>query len=69
MKVYTIDGVDKKFVPAVRTASAAFVHCLQRIRICCTLLCLRPHCTAIPQFHLLTAMAICAPSPEALYFS
>jgi len=68
-KVPTRDGADRKFVPAVRTASAGSVCCPHRVRICCTLLWLRPRCTAIPKFYPLTAMAICAPSPEALCFS
>jgi len=65
------DGADRKFVPAVRTTSVASVCCPQRIRICCTLPCPHPRCTAIPipKFYLLTAMAICSPSPEALCFS
>jgi len=63
------DGADKKFVPAVRTASAASVLCPHRVCICCTLLCPCPCWTAIPKFYPLSAMAICAPSPEALCFS
>jgi len=63
--VTTRDGADRKFVPAVRTTSAASVCCPHHVRICCTLPCPRPHCTASPKFYL-TAMAICAPSPEAL---
>jgi len=65
----TRDGADRKFVPAVRTTSAASVHCLHRVRICCTLFCPHPHCTTIAKFYPLTAMAIYTPSPEALWFS
>jgi len=67
--VQTRDGADRKFVPAVRIASAFSVCYPYRIHICCILPCPHPRCTAIPMFYPLTAMTICAPSPEALYFS
>jgi len=67
--ILTKDGADKKFVPAVRTASAASVRCPHRVCICCTLPCPHPCCVAIAKFNPLTAMAICDPSPEALCFS
>jgi len=66
--VLSRDGADRKFVPTVCTVSAASVRSLHRVRICCTLPCPHARCTTIPKFYPLTAMAICAPSSEALCF-
>jgi len=63
------DGADRKFVPAVRTASAASVRCPHCIHICCTLPCACPRCTAIPKFYPLIAMAICPLTWSTMYFS
>jgi len=66
----TRDGADRKFVPTVRTTSGQQLSfCPHRVRICCTFPCPRVHCTAIPEFYPLTAIAICTLSPEALCFS